>query len=167
MDSIFAGAQDFHHRLAKLVQSHDEHSKLGCGGENKLPLPPLPRVPLSDKSEHTGTCEEDEQSLHDYAEVSVATHQSVSADDIDKLLHTTKVLKSSGHERKAKISFYDFAGQDIFHASHPTFLSSKAIYIVVFNLKSMLERENEGSEETSSHLTRDMDSDEGRMLKYT
>ena len=76
-----------------------------------------------------------DQSAFRYDELSGPTHRSISVGDLEKTLQKAKSIKGKQTKRQAKVSFYDFAGQDIFHASHPTFLSPKAIYILVFNLQ--------------------------------
>ena len=69
----------------------------------------------------------------------VATHKSNSMSDIELTLQQAKSLPSESSTRMDKVSLYDFAGQYIFHASHPTFLSPQAIYILVFDLNKLIE----------------------------
>ena len=64
-------------------------------------------------------------------------HTSIDNDDIGAILAKIKSLEDLKETPKAKVDFYDFAGQLIFHASHPTFLSSRAIYIMTFNLNQI------------------------------
>ena len=62
---------------------------------------------------------------------------SIGRDDIDTIATQAKSLAALNEKQKGRIDFYDFAGQLVFHASHPTFLSSKAIYILAFNLNTI------------------------------
>ena len=64
-------------------------------------------------------------------------HSNIDDKDIEQTLEKAKTLKPVSYQLTAKVSFYDFAGQDIFHASHPTFLSPKATYLLVFDLNEM------------------------------
>ena len=59
---------------------------------------------------------------------------SIDFDDVEPIIEKTKSLVTLKENPKARVDFYDFAGQLVFHASHPTFLSSKAIYILTFDL---------------------------------
>ena len=61
-------------------------------------------------------------------------HPSIDFDDIEPIVTKAKSLIASKENPKARVDFYDFAGKLVFHASHPTFLSSKAIYIMTFDL---------------------------------
>ena len=63
---------------------------------------------------------------------------SIDLDDVEPIIAKTKSLVTLKENPKARVDFYDFAGQLVFHASHPTFLSSKAIYILTFNLHKIL-----------------------------
>ena len=125
-------------------------------------MPPYDQVSLgNEKHVNTNTTVEgvskDSGNIYD-TDDSDKEHPSVTFYDKDKLLQEVKVLQALGNTQKAKISFYDFAGQEIFHASHPTFLSSKAVYILVFNLKSMLECKNK-----ETKATQEAESDKGRI----
>ena len=59
---------------------------------------------------------------------------SIDFDDVEPIIEKTKSLVTLKENPKARVDFFDFAGQLVFHASHPTFLSSKAIYILIFDL---------------------------------
>lgn len=71
------------------------------------------------------------------------------ADDVTK--HATKWLKylfregldaesvDKQKESKVTVDLWDFAGQHLYYASHPVFLSSRAIYILVHNLSKPLD----------------------------
>ena len=64
-------------------------------------------------------------------------HPSIDFDDIDAIIRKTELLMAIKENPRARVDFYDFAGQLIFYASHPTFLSSKAIYIMTFDLSKI------------------------------
>ena len=66
-------------------------------------------------------------------------HKSIDNSDVEQTLEQAKTLPSQKTTPLAKVSLYDFAGQYIFHASHPTFLSPRAIYLLVFDLKKLIE----------------------------
>ena len=166
---LFEGGQAFYHRVAKVAQSHDleETSRLDheADKKNSMDLSTFDRVSLiNEKRDNTNTTVEgvskDSDTIYDTDDPD-EVHPSVTSYDSEKLLQEAKVLQASKGTQKAKISFYDFAGQDIFHASHPTFLSSKAVYILVFNLKTMLECNNK-----ETKATQDSESDKGRILTY-
>ena len=59
---------------------------------------------------------------------------SIDFDDVEPIIAKTKSLVILKENPKTRVDFYDFAGQLVFHASHPTFLSSNAIYILTFDL---------------------------------
>ena len=65
--------------------------------------------------------------------------RSNNKSDLELALEKAESIPSNSSTRMAKVSLYDFAGQYIFHASHPTFLSPQAIYILVFNLNKLIE----------------------------
>ena len=67
------------------------------------------------------------------------TLRSNNISDLELALQQAESIPSNSSTRMAKVSLYDFAGQYIFHASHPTFLSPQAIYILVFNLNKLIE----------------------------
>ena len=64
-------------------------------------------------------------------------HPSIDYDEIETIITQAKEIAALKENPKARVDFYDFAGQLVFHASHPTFLSSKAIYILTFNLSKI------------------------------
>ena len=66
-------------------------------------------------------------------------HKTVDNSDVEQTLEQARALPNEKVARFAKVSLYDFAGQYIFHASHPTFLSPQAIYILVFDLTKLIE----------------------------
>ena len=66
-------------------------------------------------------------------------HKTVDNSDVEQTLQQAKALPNDKADRFAKVSLYDFAGQYIFQASHPTFLSPQAIYILVFDLTKLIE----------------------------
>ena len=85
---------------------------------------------LSDDIDMSGDLD-DKQSLPS------PSHPSIDIKDIDTIIANARLLAASKENPKARVDFYDFAGQHVFHASHPTFLSSKAIYILTFNLNAI------------------------------
>ena len=66
-------------------------------------------------------------------------HKTVDNSDVEQTLQQARALPKEKASHFAKVSLYDFAGQYIFHASHPTFLSPRAIYILVFDLTKLIE----------------------------
>ena len=78
-------------------------------------------------------------------------HKSVDNSDVEQTLQQAKTLPSEKATRMAKVSLYDFAGQYIFHASHPTFLSPCAIYMLVFDLNKLIEWKGKKKTKKSSH----------------
>ena len=46
--------------------------------------------------------------------------------------------KKKPEESVVRIELWDFAGQHLYYASHPVFLSSRALYILVCNLSKSL-----------------------------
>ena len=172
---FIAGSRDFHQRLAQFLQSHDQEETSSC---DDLPMlisssnlkafkdkeAEADSKQIVEKEDNTSK----DQSNADSGQLSEATHQAITEDDIEKTLQKAKTLTSEGRGRKAKISFYDFAGQEIFHASHPTFLSSKAIYILAFNLQNMYQWQMNRSRETSSPTEKtklnETDNDNGKTL---
>ena len=166
---IIAGSRDFHQRLAQVLQSHTQAQ---TSNSDDLPtlIPSSNLKPFEDKETETdnkrNVKKEDyiskNRSSADSDQLSEATHQ----DDIEKTLRKAKTLKSERRGRKATISFYDFAGQEIFQASHPTFLSSKAIYILAFKLQNLWEmsRSLETSSPTEKTKLKEADSSKGKIF---
>ena len=67
----------------------------------------------------------------------------ISDEDVNQTIKTAKTLNPVKYIHRAKVSFYDFAGQEIFHASHPTFLSPKSIFTLVFDLNIMYRQKDD------------------------
>ena len=67
----------------------------------------------------------------------------ISDEDVNQTIKTAKNLNPVKYIHRAKVSFYDFAGQDIFHASHPTFLSPKSIFTLVFDLNKIYSQKDD------------------------
>ena len=76
----------------------------------------------------------------------------ISTEDVAETIKTAKLIKPVKYKQISKVSFYDFAGQDIFHASHPTFLSPKSIYTLVFDLKEMYSHQEKKRKQESGHV---------------
>ena len=47
-------------------------------------------------------------------------------------------LEEAVDSKEAVVSVWDFAGQHLYYASHPVFLSTRAIYVLVYNLSKDL-----------------------------
>ena len=69
-------------------------------------------------------------------------HPSLDNADIEAIITKTESLEPLKDRPKARVDFYDFAGQLVFHASHPTFLSSRAIYIMTFDMNKINKESN-------------------------
>lgn len=60
-----------------------------------------------------------------------------------KRLNLTKDAEQAEHH--ATLDLWDFAGQHLYYASYPVFLSKRAIYLLVYNLNKALEAEAQPS----------------------
>ena len=81
---------------------------------------------------------------------------SIDNDDIETIITKSKSLKSIRKRPTARVDFYDFAGQLVFHASHPTFLSSNAIFILTFDMNRLTNEqvhERRDAEETQTEMS--------------
>ena len=56
----------------------------------------------------------------------------------EELINYVKGKKRVTEKSVGSIELWDFAGQQLYYASHPVFLTSRAIYILVFNLSKSL-----------------------------
>ena len=74
--------------------------------------------------------------------------------DIEVVITKSKALETEKKRPMAKVDFYDFAGQLVFHASHPTFLSSRAIYIMTFDMNSIINEEHERQNVEEIHVNK-------------
>ena len=54
------------------------------------------------------------------------------------LIIKSKEGEGAKEESALSIELWDFAGQDLYYASHPLFLTSRAIYVLVCNLSKSL-----------------------------
>lgn len=84
----------------------------------------------------TGSLEERNQPL----DLDIETNVVFSSELMERVVRYLKGLKLD-QEIKAKeymIDMWDFAGQHLYYASHPVFLSPRAVYILVCNLSKEL-----------------------------
>ena len=102
-----------------LSKTVEESNKQTATGESDVDVPDI---------DMSNNCDENENA------VLTPMYRSIDCDDIDPIVTKAKALVASKENPKARVDFYDFAGQLVFHASHPTFLSSKAIYMMAFDL---------------------------------
>ena len=63
--------------------------------------------------------------------------------DIHSAISKVNALNAEDKRQKARIDIYDFAGQSVFHASHPTFLSARAIYILTFDMNKIIHKQSD------------------------
>ena len=152
----FIGDRDFHLRCAKALQKYQDLEQINliqCTTEktvstgNARAYKELSTLSATyqDKSVDSKSNESDSEiSSADHQAPCTATsepqHRLVTDDDLEEALQKAKTLTAKQSSRKAKVSFYDFAGQYVFHASHPTFLSPSAIYILTFDLYRILQK---------------------------
>lgn len=159
---LFIGDRDFHLRCAKALQKYQDLEKIkliqGPIRKNVSTGDPSAYKELSgskaeniletyqDKSRETKSeeIESEISSAADHEDPCTATsepqHRLVTDDDLEESLRKAKTLAAKQSSRKAKVSFYDFAGQYVFHASHPTFMSPSAIYLLTFDLHRILQK---------------------------
>lgn len=84
----------------------------------------------------TGSLEERSESL----DLDIETNVVFSSELMERVVYYLKDLKLD-QEIKPKeymLDVWDFAGQHLYYASHPVFLSSRAVYILVYNLSKEL-----------------------------
>ena len=150
---LIIGTREFHQRYAKLLQNFQdageiyfkyrtEMHRLECGLED------IEDESRADKKETVKIESTEKVAVHKETETgSVEKSETppklmrkpnvISNEDVDETIETAKTIKPVKYNHRSKVSFYDFAGQDIFHASHPTFLSPKSVYALVFDLNKM------------------------------
>jgi len=102
----------------------------------------------TNSEEDTITSEPDTQK--EYAEDETqephnTTNESIPDDVTEKLvLHLQGMnLDDSSKKSQTIVSIWDFAGQHLYYASHPVFMSSRALYLIVYNLAKDLNSEAE------------------------
>ena len=71
-------------------------------------------------------------------------NQEVYESNIDALLKEAAVLASGIQENKTYVSYWDCGGDDEYHATNHIHLSSDAVYIVAFNMSSMISDDGKG-----------------------
>ena len=103
------------------------------------------------------------KSCDDHNETFVApVHPSWDKDDIETIITQTKSYEPVKDRPKARVDFYDFAGQLFFHASHPTFLFSRAIYILAFDINKFNE-ENKSKNVEEIHMNKSSERNRGTI----
>ena len=138
--------RDFHFRAAKILQNPEilqqaASAKMKQNEESVFgTLGSIQRIRLvtDDDSLETyqGRCSLDYKRM-------TPVHQSVDQTDLSDIreeITKAKALNCEQEKPTARVDFYDFAGQIIFHASHPTFLSARAIYILTFDVSRILNK---------------------------
>ena len=147
-------SRGFHMRVAKMLKNHRTFEKIkyaqdtvsvkmvqGSGRETEDENIVRSNMQISlhetgddvPKTDVSKNCE-------DHGEAFVTpVHPSIDNDDIEAIITKTKSIEPLEERPKARVDFYDFAGQLVFHASHPTFLSSRAIYIMTFDMNKINE----------------------------
>ena len=71
-------------------------------------------------------------------------YQEVYESNIDTLLKEAAVLASGIQENKTYVSYWDCGGDDEYHATNHIHLSSDAVYILAFNMSSMISDDGKG-----------------------
>ncbi|XP_048589199.1 uncharacterized protein LOC5519167 isoform X1 [Nematostella vectensis] len=134
--------------------SHDEQTKLNQDdSRSRSDTPPLPNDVAEEQNETTFSCEasaskelsaeEPEVSL-DNLQIKI---QDAIPEDVTNLviqyLQNVDINQEYPASRETVVSIWDFAGQHLYYASHPVFLSPRAVYLLVYNLKKDLNAEAE------------------------
>ena len=109
-------------------------------GSKKIKLDEKEKSPTEASTRHpdlfTGSQEERNEPL----DLDIETDVVFSTELMERVVLYLKHLKLD-QEIKAKeyvLDMWDFAGQHLYYASHPVFLSSRAVYILVYNLSKEL-----------------------------
>ena len=82
-----------------------------------------------------------EEKLVDETEVSSELQLNISSNDVtDRVMHylQSRQLDVDTNSEKIMLPLWDFAGQHLYYATHPVFLSDRAVYILVYNLNKNL-----------------------------
>ncbi|KAK3740143.1 hypothetical protein QZH41_020116, partial [Actinostola sp. cb2023] len=90
--------------------------------------------------------ETQEGSQDNSGESSMATEPDVVPEDVTErvILYLQGLnLDDSSTKPQTTVSIWDFAGQHLYYASHPVFLSPRAVYLLVYNLSKDLNVEAE------------------------
>ena len=113
---------------------------VGHHWKSDVPLPSTSKQGSANSGEHLRDCRS-ENELH---EPDVIINATLPPDDITKHVHqlldyvrgkSADIIKG---ESVVTMDVWDFAGQHLYYASHPLFLSSRAIYVLVHNLSKQL-----------------------------
>lgn len=86
-------------------------------------------------------------------QLNIDTTAALSDDVTELVIQHLERLKLDG-DIKAKeviLTLWDFAGQHLYYASHPVFLSTRAVYVLVYNLSKSLSAEAEPSVRQGIH----------------
>ena len=140
---------DFHLRTATVLQNMQTFQDIKSVG---TPVPVEMTHNVSNETEETSVANiivqnksssnEDFNKTTDETPVrSVTALRSINKHDLSDIhgaMRKAKAFNSEDKRHKARVDFYDFAGQLVFHASHPTFLSGKAIYILSFDINKII-----------------------------
>ena len=82
-----------------------------------------------------------EEKLVDETEVSSELQLNISLNDVtDRVMHYLQSLQLDvdTNSEEIMLTLWDFAGQHLYYATHPVFLSGRAVYILVYNLNKDL-----------------------------
>ena len=69
----------------------------------------------------------------------VTKHAYLRLKDMLKGVHGDAEIANDRGETIVTVDLWDFAGQHLYYASHPVFLSSRAVYVLVHNLSKALD----------------------------
>ena len=155
-NDLIVATREFHQRCAKLLQNFDDiddirKAYVGCHEvrSDKTEMGKTERI-------EKGVVQNESETISDKKSDSprkvVCKPNITSNEDVNQTIESAKTLKPEKYIDTAKVGFYDFAGQDIFHASHPTFLSPKSIYTLVFDLNMMYRQKVEKLRNKYEHV---------------
>ena len=102
-----------------------------------------------DKAEGKSSSSSTDQSV----ELNIDTTAALSDDVTELVIQYLERLKLDD-DIKAKeviLTLWDFAGQHLYYASHPVFLSPRAVYVLVYNLSKSLSAEAEPCVRQGTH----------------
>ena len=160
---LIVGTREFHQRCAKLLQNFQnaeetyfkykvEAQRLVNRTPEEIEAEKRAKKITTEKTERkeNGADQKKDKKMSDENPETppryVRKPNVISIQDVDQTIETAKSIKPVKYNHTSKVSFYDFAGQDIFHASHPTFLSPKSIYALVFDLNMMYSKKGDKQE---------------------
>ncbi|XP_031560399.1 uncharacterized protein LOC116296514 [Actinia tenebrosa] len=96
--------------------------------------------PVVDSSRDDVSEESKKESKGDDLETGNATRKDVVPETVIENLIQRLSAKNLGSSagQETTVSIWDFAGQQLYYASHPVFFSHRAVYVLVYNLKKDL-----------------------------